>query len=56
LRLAITMRRAGNLMIDAWMLPLHAPRKPNDPASQRLADLLSLPAPEGAVPSFVGNR
>jgi len=28
----------------------------NDPARQQLADLLSLPAPEGAVPSFVENR
>jgi hypothetical protein len=56
LRLAITMHHAGNLMIDAWPLPLHAPWKLNDPASQQLADLPSLPAPDGAVPSFVGNR
>jgi hypothetical protein len=56
LRLAIIMHRAGNLMIDAGLLPLHAPGELNNPASQQLADLLSLPAPEGAVPSFVGNR
>lgn len=52
----IIMHRAGNLMIDAGLLPLHAPAKLNNPASQQLADPLSLPAPEGAVPSFVGNR
>jgi hypothetical protein len=28
----------------------------NNPASQQLADLLPLPAPEGAAPSFVRNR
>jgi hypothetical protein len=56
LRLAIIMHRASNLVIDTGLLPLHAPGKLNNPASQQLADLLSLPAPEGAAPSFVGNR
>lgn len=40
-------------MIGAGLLPLHAPMKLNNPASQLLAGLLSLPAPEGAAPSFV---
>jgi hypothetical protein len=56
LRPAIIMHRASNLVIDTGLLPLHAPGKLNNPASQQLADLLSLPAPEGAAPSFVGNR
>jgi aminoglycoside phosphotransferase (APT) family kinase protein len=56
LRLAIIMHRAGNLMIRAGLLPADAPMKLNNPISQLLAAQLGLPAPEGTVQSFVGNR
>jgi aminoglycoside phosphotransferase (APT) family kinase protein len=56
LRLAILMHRAGNLMIDAGLLPPDAPMKLNNPASQLLARLIGAPAPEGAAQSFIGNR
>jgi aminoglycoside phosphotransferase (APT) family kinase protein len=56
LRLAIIMHRAGNLMIGAGLLPPGAPMKLNNPCSQLLAGLLGLPAPDGSVQSFVGNR
>jgi aminoglycoside phosphotransferase (APT) family kinase protein len=55
-RLSILMHRAGNLMIGAGLLPAGAPMKTSNPASQLLAKLLGLPAPEGAAQSFVGNR
>jgi aminoglycoside phosphotransferase (APT) family kinase protein len=56
LRLSILMHRAGNLMIEAGLLPPDAPMKLNNPASQLLAKLIGLPAPEGASQSFIGNR
>jgi len=56
LRLSILMHRAGNLMIAAGLLPPGAPMKLSNPASQLLAKLLELPAPAGAVQSFIGNR
>jgi aminoglycoside phosphotransferase (APT) family kinase protein len=56
LRLSILMHRAGNLMIGAGLLPPDAPMKLNNPASQLLAKLTGLPAPEGATQSFIGNR
>jgi aminoglycoside phosphotransferase (APT) family kinase protein len=56
LRLAILMHRAGNLMIGAGLLPPDAPMKLNNPASQLLAKLTGLPAPEGTAQSFIGNR
>lgn len=56
LRLAIIMHRAGNLMIRAGLLPPDAQMKVNNPVSQLLAELLGLPAPEGAAQNFVGNR
>ena len=56
LRLAILMHRAGNVMIAAGLLPAGAPMKLSNPASQLLAKLLDLPAPSGAVQSFIGNR
>jgi aminoglycoside phosphotransferase (APT) family kinase protein len=56
LRLAIIMHRAGNLMIRAGLLPPDAPLKFNNPISQLLALQLGLPAPEGTVQNFVGNR
>jgi aminoglycoside phosphotransferase (APT) family kinase protein len=56
LRLSIIMHRAGNLMIGAGLLPPDAPMKLNNPATKLLAELLELPAPEGTLQSFVGNR
>lgn len=56
LRLAILMHRAGNVMIAAGLLPPGAPMKLSNPASQLLAKLLDLPAPAGAVQTFIGNR
>lgn len=56
LRLSILMHRAGNMMIGAGLLPPDAPMKLNNPASQLLAKLAGLPAPEGAAQSFIGNR
>jgi aminoglycoside phosphotransferase (APT) family kinase protein len=56
LRLSILMHRAGNMMIAAGLLPPDAPMKLNNPASQLLAKLVGLPAPEGAAQSFIGNR
>jgi aminoglycoside phosphotransferase (APT) family kinase protein len=56
LRLSILMHRAGNLMIAAGLLPAGATMKLSNPASQLLAKLLGLPAPAGAVQSFIGNR
>jgi aminoglycoside phosphotransferase (APT) family kinase protein len=55
-RLSALMHRAGNLMIQAGLLPPEAPMKFNNPASQLLAKTLGLPAPEGASQSFIGNR
>jgi aminoglycoside phosphotransferase (APT) family kinase protein len=56
LRLSILMHRAGSLMIGAGLLPPDAPMKLNNPATQLLAKLTGLPAPEGASQSFIGNR
>jgi hypothetical protein len=50
------MHRAGNLMISAGLLPPGAPMRLNNPITQLLAEMLELPAPEGAVQNFVGNR
>jgi aminoglycoside phosphotransferase (APT) family kinase protein len=55
-RLAILMHRAGNLMIEAGLLPADAPMKLSNPASHLVAKLLDLPAPEGVAQSFAGNR
>jgi aminoglycoside phosphotransferase (APT) family kinase protein len=55
-RLAVLMHRAGNLMIEAGLLPPGAPMRISNPASNLLARLLDLPAPEGQVQSFVGHR
>jgi aminoglycoside phosphotransferase (APT) family kinase protein len=56
LRLSILMHRAGNMMIAAGLLPPDAPMKLSNPASQLLAKLTGLPAPEGVAQSFIGNR
>lgn len=56
LRGAIQMQRVGALMIDAGLVPPDAPIKTANPANQLLAELLDLPAPEGAAQSWIGNR
>ncbi|NGX10018.1 phosphotransferase [Mycobacteroides franklinii] len=55
-RLSILMVRAAHMMIEAGLLPPDAQMAQNNPASQSLARLLGLPAPDGATTSFVGNR
>lgn len=55
-RLAVLMHRAGNLMVSAGLLPPGAPMRISNPASNLLARLLDLPAPEGRMQSFVGHR
>jgi aminoglycoside phosphotransferase (APT) family kinase protein len=55
-RLAILMHRGGRLMTAAGLLPPDAPMKLNNPASQLLARLTGLPAPDGVAQSFIGNR
>lgn len=56
LRLSITVIRAGQLMIDAGLLPPDSTMPANNPASQLLAQMLDLPAPAGTTTSYVGNR
>jgi len=56
LRLSILMLRAGQLMIEAGMIPPDNPMAYSNPASKVLAQLLELPAPEGEVSYFVGKR
>jgi aminoglycoside phosphotransferase (APT) family kinase protein len=56
LRGAIQMQRVGGLMIDAGLVPPGAPIKTANPANILLAELLGLPAPEGAAQSWIGNR
>ncbi|WP_207554940.1 phosphotransferase family protein [Mycobacteroides abscessus] len=55
-RLAILMVRAAHMMIEAGLLPPDVLMSQSNPASQSLARLLGLPAPDGATVSFVGNR
>ena len=56
LRGAIQMQRVGGLMIDAGLVPPDAPIKTANPANILLAELLGLPAPEGAAQTWIGNR
>ncbi len=56
LRGAIQMQRVGGLLIDAGLVPREAPIKTANPANILLAELLGLPAPEGAAHSWIGNR
>ncbi len=55
-RLSIIMVRAAHMMIEAGMLPPDAPMALSNPASQLMAKLLDLPAPDGATTTFIGNR
>lgn len=54
--LSILMVRASHMMIDAGLLPPDTPMAQSNPASQLVAKLLDLPAPTGAITSFIGNR
>ena len=56
IRLAVILMRLGSLMIEAGALPPDNPMPISNPASQMLARMLDLPAPEGASTNFVGNR
>ena len=56
LRLSILFCRAGQLMVDGGALPPDSPMWCNNPASQLLAKLVGLPAPEGEVANFIGKR
>ncbi|MEV4422872.1 phosphotransferase family protein [Patulibacter sp. NPDC049589] len=55
-RLAIIMARIGGLMISGGALPADSAMAANNPASQVLARLFGLPAPEGAEANYVGHR
>lgn len=55
-RLAILMVRAAHLMIGAGLLPSDATMALSNPATQLVAKLLGLPAPNEASISFIGNR
>ncbi|MGU3650732.1 phosphotransferase family protein [Mycolicibacterium sp. A43C] len=55
-KLSIVMARAAHLMIGAGLLPPDAPMALSNPASNLLADMLGLPAPEGVTTTFIGNR
>lgn len=55
-KLSAIMVRAAHMMIAAGLLPADAPMALSNPASQLLAKLLGLPAPQGATTSFIGNR
>ena len=56
LRLSILMVRAGNMLIAAGAFPPEHPMPVSNPASQLLAKLLDLPAPQGESTSFVEAR
>ncbi len=56
LRMSILMVRAGNMLIAAGAFPADHPMPVSNPASQTLAKLLNLPAPEGASASFIEAR
>ena len=56
LRLSIIMVRAGNLLISVGAFPADHPMPVSNPASQLLATLLDLPAPQGESASYVEAR
>jgi aminoglycoside phosphotransferase (APT) family kinase protein len=56
LRLSIMMVRAAQLMIDAGAIPTDSPMGINNPASQMLARLAPVPAPEGQTVTHHGQR
>ena len=53
---AILVMRAGNLMIDAGMLPPDSTMPALNPAVVLLADYLDMPAPTGQVTGWAGKR
>jgi aminoglycoside phosphotransferase (APT) family kinase protein len=56
LRGAILLLRVGHKMIELGLLPADAAMPLNNPASQVLAALLGLPAPEGQAGWITGHR
>ena len=56
LRMSILMVRAGNMLIAAGAFPPEHPMPISNPASQILAKMLELPAPQGESASFVEAR
>jgi aminoglycoside phosphotransferase (APT) family kinase protein len=56
LRMSILMVRAGNMLIAAGAFPPDHPMPVSNPASQVLAKMLDLPAPQGDSASFVEAR
>jgi aminoglycoside phosphotransferase (APT) family kinase protein len=54
-RFGVLMNRAGNMMVDAGALPPDATMAVNNPATQRLATLIDVAAPEGDATSFLTN-
>lgn len=56
LRSAVLMVRIGSLMIAGGALPDGHPMPYANPASTLLAELIGIPAPEGATQSFLGDR
>jgi aminoglycoside phosphotransferase (APT) family kinase protein len=56
LRMSILMVRAGNMLIEAGAFPPDHPMPISNPASQILATLLNLPAPQGDSISYVEAR
>ena len=55
-RLSILVVRAAGLMIGAGLLPADSQMAFVNPATNLLADLLGLPAPEGEAAYYIGNR
>jgi hypothetical protein len=55
-RLDILMVRAARMMIAGGMLPPDSTMAQNNPICQLVAKMLGLPAPAGAVTSYVGKR
>ena len=56
LRMSILMVRAGNMLIAAGAFPPEHPMPVSNPASQILAKILNLPAPQGDSASFIEAR
>jgi hypothetical protein len=54
LRFAVLMNRAGNMLIEAGALPADHTMAINNPATQLLARMIGVTAPEGQATSFLG--
>jgi aminoglycoside phosphotransferase (APT) family kinase protein len=56
LRLSILMVRVGRIMVQAGAIPADSPMSISNPASQLLAQLAPVPAPDAEAASFYGKR